>query len=184
MALIVCPECKRSVSSSAKVCPGCGYTLKRSFLSYFINKKVIISAIVVALAVTIGLHFFNGLDKYETIALKDCKTLKGMLKNPDSFSLYDDIFIYTKDSKTYGDLVYIYYGGTNSYGGMVKDLAIFRDGTTYYGDYDDDEDDFDTKHEYNQFMLATLPYYYDIVLNDNYENFIRIDSDKIMAHMK
>lgn len=179
MALIVCPECKKSVSSSAKVCPNCGYTLRKSFLSYIINIKVIFTAIVLALAVAVGLHFFNGLDKYETIALKDCKTLQSRLKNPDSFTLFDDIYVYAPKDSSYCS-VFISYGGTNSYGGMVRDLSLFRRDTQYYGDYDYDESNFNSQEEYDRFILSWLPY----KLDRNSEDFIRIDADKIMKHMK
>ena len=123
------------------------------------------------------------LNKYEKMALEDCKTLMGWMKNPDSFVLYDDILIYPDDEE-YGDLVYISYGGTNSYGAMVRTMSAFEQGTEYIGDYDQDEEDFSNQHEYDRYLLAFLPYDYDIKIKNNYSNFIIVDADKIMRNLK
>ena len=151
------------------------------------STKVIVAAIVVALIVAVGFSLSNGLNEYESIALKDCKTLRNMLKNPDSFTLFDEILIYTVDKeedKGYDYLVYIPYGGTNSYGGMVQDLAIFKD-NIYWGDYDYDEDDFNSQREYDDFLLNGKFYYeFDILMSNNYEDFVRVDADKIMKHLQ
>lgn len=46
-----------------------------------------------------------------------------------------------------------------------------------------DEDDYSSKHEYNYALLAGLNYKLEIQINGNYDNFIRVDADKIMRKM-
>ena len=110
----------------------------------------------------------------------NCKTLKSMLKNPDSFTLFDDILILEQDADDpYGTSVFIPYGGTNSYGGMVQSVAIFAN-EEYLGDYGEDtEDDFPSEHDYNKFLIVGADYKIALI-NDNFEKFIHIDSEKIL----
>lgn len=188
MALTTCPECGKEVSSSAEKCPECGYPFTNSKstqvkMMFVENKKhLMIGAAVLLAIVAIVLFQRTYLNEYEQMALSDCQTIKGMLKNPASFTLYDDILIYP-DDETYGDLVYISYGATNSFGAMIQSTAIFEDGDKYVGDYDDTEDDYSTLEEYDHFVLARLPYKLEIIMNNNYENFIRVDADKIMSKL-
>lgn len=188
MALTTCPECGKEVSSSAEKCPECGYPFTNSKstqvkMMFVENKKhLMIGAAVLLAIVAIVLFQRTYLNEYEQMALSDCQTIKGMLKNPASFTLYDDILIYP-DDETYGDLVYISYGATNSFGAMIQSMAIFEDGDKYVGNSDDTEEDFSSQHEYDYFLLAQLPYKYDIQIKGNYENFIRVDADKIMSRL-
>lgn len=183
MALTTCPECNNAVSSEASKCPHCGYIFKtssNSTMNFIKQKSKLISIIlcccaIVVLGVIINCNYLN---QYEQLALKDCGRLKSMLRNPASFTLYDDILVYP-DHDDYGDLVYINYGATNGYGTMVQSIAIFKNGTTYVGDYDDTRDDFSSQREYNQLVLARLPYQLDILFNNDYTKFKRIDSNKI-----
>ena len=186
MALTTCPECGKEVSSQASKCPECGYPFVQKKIQSQIKtwlqvKRKMIAVLIVSIAVLTGFILFqrNYLNEYEQLSLEDCRILISMLKNPDSFVLYDDILIYP-DDEDYGDIVYITYGATNSFGGTVQSMAIFKEGDQYIGEYDDDEDDFSSQREYDQFLLARLPYKYDIVIKGNYENFIRVDADKIM----
>lgn len=68
---------------------------------------------------------------YEWLALETCETLQNMCKDPSSFTLYDDIYIY--ESEDIGAILYIDYGAKNSYGTMKRGLAIF-DMNGYVGD--------------------------------------------------
>ena len=185
MALITCPECGKEISEMVKTCPNCGYPLKPGTKQHILiilekKKKFLIGVVGFIVVLSVCFYMWNiSLNKYEKMALEDCKTLMGWMKNPDSFVLYDDILIYPDDEE-YGDLVYISYGGTNSYGAMVRTMSAFEQGTEYIGDYDQDEEDFSNQHEYDRYLLAFLPYDYDIKIKNNYSNFIIVDADKIM----
>lgn len=95
--------------------------------------------LLVAFGIFISLCGCNSkkLSEEETIAYENCLTMKSMLKDPDSFKLYDKMFI-LKYSDSIGENVYTIfdYGGTNSYGAMIKDTAVF-DGTDYFMKYDE-----------------------------------------------
>lgn len=56
MALIECPECGKEVSDTAKKCPNCGYTLKKSIIANPKFKKTLL--IVVCILAVIGASFF------------------------------------------------------------------------------------------------------------------------------
>ncbi len=54
MALIVCPECKKEISDSARSCPACGYRIKKSY-----NPLIyIICGIIVAACISWLLFLF------------------------------------------------------------------------------------------------------------------------------
>lgn len=189
MALIVCPECGKEISEHVKTCPHCGYPLRTPKIQQIqaaldAKKRVVIGIACCVIILLIGCWVHStGLNKYEKMALEDCEKLISWMKNPDSFVLYEDILIYPND-EDYGDLVYITYGGTNSYGAMVQSTSAFENGNQYVGDYGQTEDEFDSQHEYDYYLLAFLPYKYDIIIKGNYENFIVVDANKIMKNLK
>lgn len=55
------------------------------------------------------------------------KTIKNSLKNPSSYTLYDmeveSVITYDDEEDTFTGWIDITYGGTNSFGGMVKESA-------------------------------------------------------------
>ena len=188
MALITCPECGRQISDHAQSCPHCGYVLQKSKVAGMpnflptINTPVLLGIVVALVLCVVGVFVLTGLNPYEETALENCQTLKRMLKDPNSFTLYENIYIYP-DSESYGTLYYISYGGANSYGAMVQDVAVFEE-TTYLGNYGDDESDFYTQEEYDYFLLAEFYYTYNLAVGNNFEEFTSIDSQKIMRHLE
>lgn len=187
MALITCPECGNQVSDKARTCPQCGFTAKETLLDKTQkrlnpHKKAVIICLSIAL---VGILYLvitaNTLNQHEKEALENCKTLKSMMVNPSSFALYDDILVYP-DDEDYGTRYFISFGGTNSYGGMVQDIAIFED-TTYLGRFSNDESDFNSLKEHDHFLIAKMPYTYDVVVGNNFADFKKIDAEKIMRHL-
>lgn len=50
--------------------------------------------------------------------------------------------------------------------------------------YDDERSDFKSQKEYDHFLLARGPYTFEIELNENNENFVKIDAEKIEKLLK
>lgn len=151
-----CSECGKEVGISEKECPYCGCPLdedEKEIKQQKIRKIkkiiipvaiIIVIAIIAAVAITI---VKSSLNEDEQLAYQNAVELKDMMRNPDSFKLYDEFFI-LKHHDDDGNVDYTYtifkYGGANGYGAMTTDEAIFRDGE-YIMDYADepDEDDAD-----------------------------------------
>lgn len=165
------------------------------------NKKtaIIISSIVAAfLVLTIAITLIvvvvvkdkNFLNKYERMAYQQCLDMKNMLKNPDSFKLYDDmVFLQHYDEDGNNDYTYFIfaYGGTNGYGAMIKSEAIFKDGE-YIMDYDDDidDDDYDADEKRDVMIdLLEFEYYveYGGTLDDESWKIINVNINKVKKKM-
>ena len=67
MALILCPECNKQVSDSAKTCPHCGYKLNVKQVKY--RNKIILWVIVSVLA--IGLFVFISFERVKEKQAQD-----------------------------------------------------------------------------------------------------------------
>ncbi len=120
----------------------------------------------------------------EQIAYEDCLTLQSMLKDPDSFKLYDEMFL-LKCLDDDGSVKYTYtvfrYGGTNGYGATTTDEAIFKDGE-YIMDYGDEADQGDSHYGDQlmaQFDLSTWKILGD---GDSFQT-VEIDVEKIKDKM-
>ena len=78
MALINCPECKQEISDTCKVCPKCGYRLKKAVNVITIKDKsklIKIIAIAVAVLVVILLKTTSIKSQYkQTVRLLKCNT--------------------------------------------------------------------------------------------------------------
>ncbi len=148
-----CHECGKEIPIEAKECPFCGCPLEIDDLSVIPetkktikNKKLIIVATVIIVITCIIVFAFNyinsSLNEDEQFACRNVETMQGMMKNPESFQLYDEMFLIKKFSEN-GTLQYTYtifkYGGTNSYGAFLTDEAIFKD-HQYLMDYADEPD--------------------------------------------
>ena len=134
MALINCPECQNEVSEHAKLCPHCGYHIKQKKL--ISSKKTKIVFYIVVIAVIIFLFSIYNISPDEEIAITNVKDLKSMLKDPDSLKLYEDVLIIWYTDLLEGDYnfyTYINYGAKNSYGAMIKSIAMYE-GYSYIGD--------------------------------------------------
>lgn len=149
----MCVECGKTFDAEMQVCPFCGCPAEKVEVvaahtdNKKRNKKVpTIAAVVITLLVVLVAVFSSGpaLNNYEQLVYEDAKTLKEMMRNPDSFVLYEDSFVreILDDSN---NVKYVYtfinYGGTNSYGALTRGQAIFKDGNYIvdYAEYDADK---------------------------------------------
>ena len=111
------------------------------------NKRL--SLIVIGLA--LGIAIFGAIMAYgakmsnlsedEKRAVERCEWLISIMKDPDSFKLYEDIQIFECYERETGECMHSYmiidYGGRNGYGGMVRSSALF-DGDEYCGDLNEE----------------------------------------------
>lgn len=154
MALIKCVECGKEISDKATACPNCGCpvgdvksvgTAKKK-MDIPKNKKdlLVVGGVAILLVLLLALSkvMGGGLNENEKIAYECAVELRDMMKNPDSFKLYDDEMTVLKRYAD-GELITVYtvfkYGGTNTYGGFTTDEAIFEDGE-YRMDYAEELD--------------------------------------------
>jgi hypothetical protein len=118
------------------------------------NKKGLViftsGAIVILLTIVASITIYTSITKLtneEQTVLNCLQSLQRSLKNPDSLKLYEDIILanYSQDAK---DSIYVYilYGGTNSYGAIVKSIATYAD-NDYIGDLNEALDINDYKFE-------------------------------------
>ena len=193
MALIKCPECGNEISDTAIMCPRCGFAITPDIANEIDNanqngnaaensrKKIITAAIVIFALLASFLLISGGLSSQEKSVLNDCKNLRSMCKDPSSFTLYGDIYLY--NSENVGNITYIPYGAKNSYGTMLSGLAIFSEGK-YIADFDDDESDFSSQAEYDKFLIEyNLPYYWAKNISGNFDNFQVVNGQKIAKKM-
>ncbi len=162
MALTICPECEKQISDKSDKCIHCGFPLienisisssedqtaqtesaqkKRVNFSFKTLLIPIIALIVIgAVSVYFALFYIGG--DNGKLALSNTQKIKDMLKDPNSLILYEDvltIFYLTDDVDETGFYTYIDYGAANSYGGIVRETAMFKD-YTYVGTISDEED--------------------------------------------
>lgn len=154
MAMIKCRECGREISSEATTCPNCGCPVSNETIEQGVvitetplpkktgKKKISVLAIVGILLVVICVGFFaNSKDNlYEKCAYETAAALKGILKNPDSLSVYDVEFYVSnaqgdnEDRNTLTDekhpIVIMHYTAQNGYGGNTTGYVI----SSYYKD--------------------------------------------------
>ncbi len=154
----ICGDCGKEVADDATECPFCGCPLEDGTVNDKSTqkkggkkaKKIIIpiAAIVVAVAIiaAFAVNFIrSSLSEDEQLAYQNAVKMKSMMRDPDSFKLYDEMFLLRCHDDD-GNVEYTYtifkYGGTNGYGAMSTDEAIFRD-DKYIMDYADEPDEDD-----------------------------------------
>ena len=78
------------------------------------------------------------LTKYEEYTIDNVKRLQSRMKDPSSFKLYSNVSYveYLETTGTTYTYLFIDYGATNSYGGMVRDTYVIRD-SSLRGNVDD-----------------------------------------------
>lgn len=95
---------------------------------------IIATVIAISIAIAAVLLFSNTdsrLNDDEMLAYECALEMKSMMKDPDSFRLYDSMYmlqIYDKEGELLVTYTMFKYGGTNSYGAVVTDEAVFKDG--------------------------------------------------------
>lgn len=139
-----CIHCGKEMDEGMQFCPTCGKPVVAEEQKKMVQGKegrkkpvkkmvVIAAALVLFLAIFFGVKNGGQLNENDMLAYENCLTLKENLKNPDSFKLYSDIVMLRWSDNLMGNecnYMYINYGGTNSYGAVVRNTAIF-DGTSY-----------------------------------------------------
>lgn len=165
-----CRECGKEVDIEAIECPYCGCPINADEkeieeqnakkIKKIITPIAIIAALAI-IAVTVLTFINSSLNEDEQLAYQNAVELKNMMKNPDSFKLYDEMFV-LKHHDDYGKVDYTYtifkYGGANGYGAITTDEAIFRDGE-YIMDYADEPDEDDSDYMKQLEAKANLALY-------------------------
>lgn len=193
MALIKCPECGMDVSDKAKNCIHCGYPIAKNHVDAQkiitiakSNKKwIIIAAVIFAVVIALCLGG-SSMSKDEKIAYEAAVELKSMLKDPDSFKLYDEILFLKRnmgDEKPASFYIIMKYGGANSYGATITRQAIFLDGK-YLIDYEDELEGSVDDDGYLEKAAAKAIIDYWMVVGDgtNYQSYV-ISTEKIKDKM-
>lgn len=192
MALVQCPECGKEISDQAMSCPNCGYVMKKEegvepvtakLVKKIPDKRVIAIVCTVALIAGILCAFGNGLNRYERLALEDCKILRNMLKDPSSMDIYNVYVHPAKEDGGRDTLVFIDYAAANSYGGKVRSVATFEK-NEYLGDSNDDEDDFSSQSAYDNYVMAYFSYQFYMIrdgeITSDNEDFAKVNTEKII----
>lgn len=112
-----------------------------------LTKKTLVAIACIAVIAVTAIIYINmvgqSLNEYETIAYQDAAQMKSMMKAPDSFKL-NDIYllkVFKEDPSDEYTLTVIDFSGTNTFGGVTRDTALFKDGEfllTRSSDPDDD----------------------------------------------
>lgn len=193
-----CAECGTEIDIGAEECPFCGCPVETEkseipavaeiakTVKKYKKHLIIVAAIAaVILAVVLIVNLVGStLNEDEQLAYQNAVEMKSMMRDPDSFKLYDEMFL-LKHIDDNGDNDYTYtifkYGGANGYGAITTDEAIFRDGE-YIMDYADEPDKEDS--DYLEQLSAKM----DILLwqisgdSDSWKT-VEIDIEKIKDKM-
>jgi len=200
MALINCPECGTEISDTAEKCIHCGYinriveTKNTPKSQKRFKKIIVIAAILIIISIT-ALLLINmlipSLSNEEKIAYENALTMQKMLKSPDSFKLYDEMYIikcFDEEQNLRCTYTVFEYGGANSYGVILKSTALFQD-DEYIMEfiYRPDNSDYEDLSEKEQAALAEVNWVLFLINNYNpiepkYE-LINIDVEKISKEM-
>lgn len=191
-----CAECGKEIDIAAEECPFCGCPVEPekneppavAEISKTVkkNKKPIIIAAAIVAVILVVVLIANAagstLNEHEQLAYQNAMEMKSMMRDPDSFKLYDQMFLIEKVDDE-GNVEYTYtifkYGGANGYGAITTDQAIFRDGE-YIMDYADEPDKDDSDYLDKLKVKAELAMY--SLGSDNFRT-VDIDIEKIKDKM-
>lgn len=124
------------------------------------------------------------LDKYEKQVYSSCLQIKEQLKNPDSFMLYDKAIFFKHKNDNEGYYTF-QYGGSNSFGAIITERAICKDGN-YIVDADHELEYGELNYE-TKLDAETALYLYNFNTsssnNKNYE-IKEIDLSKVKKKLK
>ena len=193
-----CAECGKEIAIDAEECPFCGCpvepetpenaavveiakTVKK-------NKKSIIIAVAIAAVIFVIVLIANlagsTLNEHEQLAYQNAAEMQSMMRDPDSFKLYDQMMLIEKLDDD-GNVEYTYtifkYGGANGYGAITTDQAIFKDGK-YVMDYADEPDEEDSDYGEQLTAKLDLAVYSLLGDGDSYRT-VDIDIEKIKDKM-
>ncbi len=151
-----CTECGKEVDMNATECPHCGCPIEEEKVAVPKKpkknlRKIIIPIAIILIIAIIGIFVVNyvktSLNEDEQLAYQNILEMQSMMRDPDSFKLYDELFLLRHYDDS-GNVEYTYtifkYGGANGYGAITTDEAIFKDGEFIMNYADEpDEDDAD-----------------------------------------
>lgn len=192
-----CKNCGNEIKEGAKKCEVCGYSYEEEnkVFSYenlkektkCIQEKIkanknskiyIIGGIVIITVIFIFFFQSNSLNKYEKQIYEGCLELKGMMKDPNSFILYENAAAIEneEDGNVYS---IVEYGGANSYGATIKGEAVFLNGE-YMFDTDEEIEVGESK-SITSAKLEILQIMYGIQLNGSPTGYkvTKVDLDKV-----
>ena len=199
MALIICKECGKEISDTAQNCPYCGYsntiveTKNKSHSKKGGKIAIIVSVILVIVLSSILLisTLIPSLNAEEKLAYENALTMQKMLKSPDSFTLYEEMYIikcFDEDQNLKYTYTVFEYGGANSYGVTLKSTALFKD-DEYIMEfiYNPDNSDYNYLSEEERAALSEVNWVLFLIDHNNkiepkYE-LINIDIEKIKKEM-
>jgi hypothetical protein len=192
-----CVECGKEVPADSTECPYCGCPIEEKANNDNVPqqksskklKKIIIPVVIVAIiaivAFTITNFIKNNLNEDEQLAYQNATKMKSMMKDPDSFKLYDEMFL-LKHHDDDGNVNYTYtifkYGGANGYGAITTDEAIFKDGD-YIMDYADEPDEDDSNYLSELEVKLDLAFYMMSGSDSETWDMVDIDIEKIKNKM-
>lgn len=193
-----CAECGKEIPIEAEACPFCGCPVEPekpenpavAEISKTVkkNKKPIIIAAAIVAVILVVVLIANAagstLNEYEQLAYQNAMEMKSMMRDPDSFKLYDQMFLIEKLDDE-GNVEYTYtifkYGGANGYGAITTDQAIFKDGV-YIMDYADEPDA--DSYKYGEQLTTKLDLsLYNLIGNGDSYRTVDIDIEKIKDKM-
>lgn len=193
-----CAECGKEIDIAAEECPFCGCpvepekpeipavteltkTVKKNKKSFIIAAAIAAVVLVVVLIVNL---VGSTLNEDEQLAYQNAIEMKDMMRDPDSFKLYDEMLL-LKHFDENGENDYTYtifeYGGTNGYGAITTDEAIFKDGE-YIMDYADEPDEDASNYEEQLLAQLDLSMYMFTGDGDTWQ-MVEIDIEKIKDKM-
>lgn len=194
-----CSECGKEISVDVKECPFCGFpveqeadpsnTAAKIMDKAAKNKKPLLIVAGIAAVCVIVVLIFNligsTLNEDEQLAYQNAVEMQSMMRDPDSFKLYDEMFL-LKHHDENGELDYTYtifkYGGANGYGAITTSEAIFKDGR-YIMDYADELDAANDDNYEEKFSVRWDVLNYGLTGdNDEWEK-VDIDIEKIKDKM-
>lgn len=193
-----CAECGKEIPIDSQECPFCGCPVEQEpnenpVVTQIANKAqknkkpLIIGVVVLAVAVLIGLVaslMRSTLTEDEQLAYQNAVKMQSMLKDPDSFRLYDEMCL-LKHFDENGENDYTYtifkYGGANGYGAIVTDEAIFKDGQ-FIMDYANEPDEDDSNYM-EQLFAKTYIELYKLTGDTDTLKLVEIDIEKVKNKM-
>ncbi|MBE5925883.1 MAG: zinc ribbon domain-containing protein [Lachnospiraceae bacterium] len=191
-----CSDCGKEVLLEDKECPHCGCPLENEKIKETVimktkkgnAKKIIIPIAIIAIIVVVVFGVINfigsNLNEDEQLAYQNAVEMRNMMRDPDSFKLYDEMFL-LKHRDDDGNVDYIYtifkYGGANGYGAITTDEAIFKDGE-YIMNYSDEPDEDDADY-LEQLIVKTDLKLYMLTGDEETWEMVDVDIKKIKKKM-
>jgi hypothetical protein len=128
MALIRCPECEKEISSTAKICPNCGYKIKNKKNSSIFKKLVILIVAIIIIVIMVSMVSViiskKQLTEEEQIIKNVTELIKDDLLSPNSLECLKCYYYETENDDTGNKEISIvyFYGTAKNKGGGISEL--------------------------------------------------------------